>query len=112
MRTSAHLPRKTFSRFLHVVLLVLKLGFVCFKNISQTHKRAVLKPVPVGDTVSKIILLSIYCLLRQNGEIFKILIARFNFAGIGPNQKRIRLPFLGKFLSICFYLTHQKVLWQ
>ena len=77
MRTSAHLLRKTFSCFLHVVLLVLKLSLVSLKTISQTYKRAVLEPIPVGDTVSKIILLSIYCLLRQNGGIFKILIACF-----------------------------------
>ena len=78
---------------------MLKLGLICFKTISQTYKREVLEPIPVGDTVSKIILLSIYCLVRQNGGIFKILIACFHFAGIGPNQKQIRLPFSGKFLS-------------
>ena len=65
--------------------------------MSRTHKRTVLEPIPVGNAVSEIILLSTYCLSRQNGGIFKIPIACFHFAGISPNQT-----------SSGTYLTQQK----
>ena len=63
--------------------------------MSQTYKSAVQEPIPVGNTVSKIILVSInYIVYRgkmavnpnPNPEHFKIPIACFHFAGISPNQ--------------------------
>ena len=62
MGTSAHLLCVTFGCFILVVLLVLKLGLFCFKTMPRTYKEAVLEPIPVGNTVSKFILLSIDCL--------------------------------------------------
>ena len=112
LHTSAHVLRKTSHCLTHVVLLVLTPGLcemIFIQNYVTDLQMSSSEPFPVGITVSKIILLSIYCLSRQSGGIFKIPLACFHFAGIRPNQKKSRLSFSGKLLSnLIRHISHSR----
>ena len=101
----------------HVVLLDSKLGLsvmTFIQNYVADLQMSSLEPFPVGNTANKIILLSTYCLSRQNGGIFYIPRACFHFAG-KSQTRTIKVVVFRKvsFEPILLHISldQKKVLW-
>ena len=63
--------------------------------MSQTYKSAGLEPIPVGNTVSNIVLS-----IEGKWRHFKIPANLFSFRKDKSKPKQLRLPFSGEFFSI------------
>ena len=94
----------------HVVLLDSKLGLsvmTFIQNYVADLQMSSLEPFPVGNTANKIILLSTYCLSRQNDGKFFIFPELVFISQGKAKPEQSRLLFSGKFLSNLFcYISH------
>ena len=97
----------------HVVLLDSKLGLsvmTFIQNYVADLQMSSLEPFPVGNTADKIILLSTYCLSRQNGGKFLYSQSLFSFRREKPNQNNQGCCFQESFFRTysATYLTRTK----